>query len=115
MTSTLTFTESWLVVLGLAIGTFLIRYSFIGLFAKRDLPAWLEHGLKILVPGIFAAIVATGLFMHSGHFGGLSQWSRYAAALVAFAVALRTNGHILPTVLIGMLTLHAFLWIQKVL
>ena len=34
-------TQSWLVVLGLAAGTFLIRYSFIGLFANRDMPAWL--------------------------------------------------------------------------
>jgi branched-subunit amino acid transport protein len=38
MTS-LTALQSWSVVFGLAIGTFLIRYSFIGLFADRDMPA----------------------------------------------------------------------------
>ena len=38
--------QSWIVVIGLAVGTFLIRYSFIGLFAERDMPHWLERSLK---------------------------------------------------------------------
>ena len=37
--------ESWSVVAGLAVGTFLIRYSFIGLFAQRDMPSWLRDGI----------------------------------------------------------------------
>lgn len=104
----MSFLDSWLVVLGLALGTFLIRYSFIGLFANRDLPAWLAHGLKLIVPAIFAAIVATGLFISAGQFGGWALWPRYAAAVVAFAVALKTQGNILATVSVGMLALHAF-------
>lgn len=38
-------TQSWLIVLALAVGTFLIRYSFIGLFANRDMPPWLNRAL----------------------------------------------------------------------
>jgi branched-subunit amino acid transport protein len=100
--------ESWLIVLGLGIGTFLIRYSFMGLFASREMPSWLAHGLKLIVPAIFAAIVATGLFISAGEFGGLALWPRYAAAVIAFAVALKTQGNILATVSVGMLALHAF-------
>jgi branched-subunit amino acid transport protein len=99
--------ESWLIVLGLGIGTFLIRYSFIGLFANRDMPAWLSHGLKLIVPAIFAAIVFTGVFISAGQFGGWASWPRYAAALTAFVVALMTKGNILATVGVGMLALHA--------
>lgn len=99
--------ESWLVVLGLALGTFLIRYSFIGLFAQRDLPPWLENALKLMVPAIFAAIVFTGVAMVGGKVGGLDQWPKYAAALVALVVALATRGHTLWTVIAGMASLHA--------
>jgi branched-subunit amino acid transport protein len=100
--------ESWLVVLGLAVGTFLIRYSFIGLFANREMPQWLAHGLKLIVPAIFAAIVATGLFISAGQFGGWALWPRYAAAALAFAIAIKTKGNILATVGVGMLALHGF-------
>ena len=46
-------TQSWIVVLGLAVGTFLIRYSFIGLLADRAMPHWLDRALKLMVPAIF--------------------------------------------------------------
>jgi branched-subunit amino acid transport protein len=105
--------SSWWVVLALGIGTFLIRYSFIGLFAKRDMPQWLQHGLKLMVPAIFAAIVATGLFFQAGQLGGWQLWPRYGAALLAFAVAWQTKGHMVYTVASGMACLHALLWLQQ--
>ena len=107
-------TQSWLAVLGLAVGTFLIRYSFIGLFAKRDMPHWLHHALGLMVPAIFTAIVCSGVALVAvqvvgqvgGHtsmqLAGLAYWPRYAAALVALAVALRTQGNLLATVVAGM-------------
>jgi branched-subunit amino acid transport protein len=100
-------TESWLVVLGLALGTFLIRYSFIGLFAHREMPSWLDNALKLMVPAIFSAIVFTGVVMVDGKIGGLDHWPYYAAALVALVVALKTSGNMLLTVLAGMASLHA--------
>jgi branched-subunit amino acid transport protein len=103
--------QSWGIVLGLALGTFLIRYSFIGLFANRDIPPWLEHGLRFMVPAIFAAIVASGVVMSTGHVGGLAQWPRYAAALVALGFAIRFKGNIVWTVSSGMLALHGLPWL----
>jgi branched-subunit amino acid transport protein len=99
-------TQSWLVVLGLAVGTFLIRYSFIGLFANRDMPLWLLRALHLMVPAIFGAIVFSGVAMAGGQVAGLEQWPRYAAAAIAFAVALRTQGNLLLTVMAGMVALH---------
>ena len=84
--------ESWAVVLGLAVGTFLIRYSFIGLFADRDMPAWLDRALKLMVPGIFAAIVFSGVVMVGGEVAGWAYWPRYAAALLGFVAALLSHG-----------------------
>ncbi len=109
--------ESWAVVLALGLGTFLIRYSFIGLFAHRDMPPWLAHGLKLIVPAIFAAIVASGVAIVGGEFGGWasiqSLWPRYGAAAIALAVALRYRGNILITVATGMAALHALLALQR--
>jgi branched-subunit amino acid transport protein len=113
--SSLSAWESWGVVLALAVGTFLIRYSFIGLFANRDMPAWLAHGLKLIVPAIFAAIVASGLFISGGQFGGWALWPRYVAAAVALWVALRMQGNVLLTVISGMVSLHLLLWLQRAL
>ena len=82
-------TQSWIVVIGLAVGTFLIRFSFIGLFADRDMPAWLERSLKLMVPAIFAAIVFSALVMVGGEVAGFAHWPRYAAAAIALVGALR--------------------------
>ena len=99
-------TQSWLVVAGLAAGTFLIRYSFIGLFANRDMPLWLTGVLKLMVPAIFGAIVLSGVVMMGGQVAGLAQWPRYLAAAIAFAVAVKTRGNMSLTVIAGMAALH---------
>ena len=104
-------TQSWIVVLGLAVGTFLIRYSFIGLFAKRTMPPWLDRALKLMVPAIFAAIVFGGVVMVGGQVAGLSQWPRYAAALVALIAAVASRGSMLVTVTLGMTALHGLPWL----
>lgn len=107
--------QSWLLVFGLAIGTFLIRYSFIGLFANRDLPRWLERSLKLMVPAIFAAIVFSGVVMVGGQVAGLDKWPRYAAAVIALIAAIAARGNMLVTVVVGMATLHGLPWLVSVL
>ena len=103
--------ESWSLVIGLALGTFLIRYSFIGLFADRDMPAWLDRALKLMVPAIFAAIVFSGVAMVGGEIAGLVHWPRYAAAIAAVIAAALTRGHMLITLGVGMLALHGLPWL----
>ena len=103
--------QSWLLVIGLAIGTFLIRYSFIGLFANRDMPPWLDRALKLMVPAIFAAIVFSGVIMVGGQVAGPAQWPRYAAALIALVAAIAARGNMLVTVAVGMASLHGLPWL----
>jgi hypothetical protein len=42
-------------------------------------------------------------------------WPRYAAALIALAIAIRFKGNILITVSVGMAALHALLALQRAL
>ena len=109
--SSLTTLQSWSVVFGLAIGTFLIRYSFIGLFADRDMPVWLDRALKLMVPAIFAAIIFSGVFMVGGQLAGLDQWPRYVAAVIAFFAAVVSRGNMLVTLGVGMAVLHGLPWL----
>lgn len=111
MIAELSAAQSWIVVLGLAIGTFLIRYSFIGLLADRDMPKWLERALKLMVPAIFAAIVFSGVIMVGGQVAGPDHWPRYAAAGVALIAAIVARGNLLITVVVGMATLHGLPWL----
>lgn len=106
-------TQSWIVVLGLAVGTFLIRYSFIGLLADRAMPHWLDRALKLMVPAIFAAIVLGGVVMVGGQVADLAYWPRYAAAAVAFIVAVASRGSMLGTVAAGMAALHGLPWLLR--
>ncbi len=105
--------QSWAIVAAMAIGTFLIRYSFIGFFANRDIPPWLEHALKFMVPAIFAAIVCSGVVMVGGKIAGWAYWPRYVAALVGLGFALKTNGNIIWTVSSGMACLHGLTWLAS--
>ncbi len=105
--------QSWSVVLGLALGTFLIRYSFIGLFADKDLPAWLENALKLMVPAIFASIVFSSLVMVGGEVAGWAYWPRYAAASIGLVAAILSRGNMLVTVPVGMAALHGLPWLLR--
>ena len=59
-----------------------------------------------MVPAIFGAIVFSGVAIVGGQVAGLEHWPRYAAAAVAFGVAVRTQGNLLATVMAGMAALH---------
>ena len=95
----------------MGIGTFLIRYSFIGLFADKDMPIWLNRALKLMVPAIFAAIVFSSVAMVGGEVAGLNQWPRYAAAVMALVAAIATRGNMLVTLGVGMAALHGLPWL----
>lgn len=51
----------WTVILGLAAGTYLIRFSFLGLIGNRALPEWLLRHLRYtsvaVIPGLVAPLV----------------------------------------------------------
>ena len=88
-------------------------YSFIGLFADKDLPAWLENALKLMVLAIFASIVFSSVVMVGGEVAGLTYWPRYAAASIGLVAAILSRGNMLVTVLVGMAALHGLPWLLR--
>lgn len=56
-----TSTEIWIIIAGLGVGTFLIRFSFLGPLANWDLPEWalrlLRYTPVAVIPGLVAPLV----------------------------------------------------------
>jgi branched-subunit amino acid transport protein len=48
----------WLVVVVLGIGTYLIRFSFLGLLGNRPLPLWMVRALRYTAVAVLPALVA---------------------------------------------------------
>jgi branched-subunit amino acid transport protein len=89
--------EATLTILGMALGTFLIRFSMIALLS-RDLPPLLARWLRYIPIAIFTGLVVPGLLVPQGEMKvGPELWAGLAGMLVAH----RTR-QVLPVILAGM-------------
>ena len=104
-----TMTEIWIIILALGVGTFVIRFSFLGILGNRALPLWLLRHLRYTAVGILPAMV-TPLVLWPETTGGQMDPSRIAAASLALAVGLWTKNAIWAIV-VGMATLWGIGWL----
>jgi branched-subunit amino acid transport protein len=100
--------NGWLAIIGLAVGTFLIRYSFIGLLAGKKLPPRFERALQLAVPAIFAALVVPLILFQGNQLNLSMRWPHAVSALLTGIYAWWRGGMLL-SLLIGMASLHALL------
>ncbi|HDI60598.1 MAG TPA: AzlD domain-containing protein [Desulfobacteraceae bacterium] len=85
--------------------TYLFRYSMIGIFANRNLPAWLRKLCRYIAPASFAALTANALFVHGDKVALSLDAPKPWAALIAVIVAWRT-GNVCATIGVGMAALY---------
>ncbi|MGR3757847.1 MAG: AzlD domain-containing protein [Tranquillimonas sp.] len=97
-------TAFWTLTVLLGLGTFLIRFSFLGFLGGRRLPDWLMLHLRYVAVAVFPALV-TPLVLWPPATGGVPDPARLIAALAAFAAGLRYS--VLGAILAGMATLYA--------
>lgn len=99
----------WLVIALLGAGTFLIRFSFLGLIGGRKLPEWILRHLRYtpvaVLPGIAAPLV-----LWPEATGGTADPARLAAGLVTLAVGWAARS-VLGAILAGGATLYLGLWL----
>ena len=100
----------WLVMLGVGIGTYLIRFSFIGLVGDRRFPEWAMRLLRYVPVAVMPAI-AVPLVVWPAATGGTPDPARMVAALVALAVG-AWRREPLAAILAGMATLYLGFWLQ---
>lgn len=94
----------WTLTLCLGLGTFLIRFSFLGLMGGKDLPRWMLIHLKYVGTAVFPALV-TPLVLWPDATGGETDPNRLIAAAAAFVVGFRIS--VVWAIIAGMGTLYA--------
>jgi branched-subunit amino acid transport protein len=101
--------EIWAVIVLLGIGSYALRFVFVGLVGGRPIPAWLLRHLRYTAVGILPALVAP-LVVWPEATGGTLDGPRQAAALVVLAVGYVTHNMILA-IIAGGVTLYGGLLI----
>lgn len=93
----------WLIILSLGIGTFLIRWSFLGALGDRELPIWVLRMLRYTPVAVLPALSAP-LVVWPAATGGQLDPARMTAAIATLIVGLVTRNVIL-SILAGAATL----------
>ncbi|MBT3206070.1 MAG: AzlD domain-containing protein [Gammaproteobacteria bacterium] len=75
----------WIVIIGLGIGTFIIRYSFIGIIGDKELPEWLVRHLRYVPVAVLPGLVAP-LVVWPAATNGDADPARLTAATVALFI-----------------------------
>lgn len=95
----------WAVIVALGIGTWLIRFSFLGLIGNRPLPEWVLRHLRYTPVAVIPALVAP-LIVWPPATGGSPDPARLIAAGATIAVGMVTKS-VLGAIVAGMGTLYA--------
>jgi branched-subunit amino acid transport protein len=91
----------WLVLLLGGLLTFGMRFIFVYLLGRFEVPETMRRALRFVPPAVLTAIIAPELLLRSGQLD--LSWTnfRLLAGVTAVLVAWRTN-NILLTILVGM-------------
>lgn len=99
----------WIVIIGMAVGSFALRFVFIGLVGDRPLPPWLLRHLRYTAVAILPALVAP-LVVWPAATGGQLDTPRLLAASVTIIVGLATR-NVVAAMLAGAGTLYGLLYL----
>jgi branched-subunit amino acid transport protein len=97
----------WLIMLLGGLVTFGMRFSFVYLLGRFEIPETMRRALHYVPPAVLTAILVPELFMQDNHLALSFGNTRLLAGLVAIAVAAWTKNSLL-TILAGMAALLLF-------
>ena len=83
-------TALWTVIILLGLGSFGLRFVFLGLVGNRPMPEWLLRHLRYTAVAVIPALVAPLVLWPAAN-GGQPDPLRLAAALLALAAGLLTK------------------------
>lgn len=101
--------ETWVVIILLGLGTFVLRFSFLGMIGGRPMPEWVLRHLRYTPVAVLPALVAPAVVWPAAT-GGETDPARLLAAVATVAVGLATR-NALWSILGGAVTLYGALWL----
>jgi len=101
--------QIWTVIALLGVGTYLVRFSFLGLIGAQRLPDWVMRHLRYTAVAVLPGLVAP-LVLWPAATDGQVDPARLAAAIVTLAVGLALRNVILA-IGAGAITLYGLLWL----
>ena len=99
----------WLIIILLGIGTYLLRWSFLGALGNRELPGWVMRMLRYTPVSVLPALVAP-LVVWPAATNGETDPSRIAAAAATVAVGVMTK-NVMLSIAAGAITLFGMLYV----
>lgn len=105
--------EIWGIIAVLAVGTFLIRFSFLGLIGDRPMPPIILRLLRFTPVAVLPGMVAP-LVLWPAATGGQPDLVRMIAAIATLAIGLWTR-NVLWGIIGGAITLYAGLGVTALL
>ena len=99
----------WIVILGLGVGSYLLRFLFLGVIGNRTIPPWILRHLRYTAVAIIPALVAP-MVLWPAATQGQTDPARLAAAAATLAAGLLTRS-VLVAVLTGGGVLYLLLYV----
>jgi branched-subunit amino acid transport protein len=97
----------WITMLGVGLGSYLMRFFFMGFIGDRPLPPWLLRHLRYTGVAILPALTAP-LILWPAATDGAPDPARMSAALMTLVIGVWTR-NVLIAILAGGITLYAML------
>ncbi|WP_288938286.1 AzlD domain-containing protein [uncultured Roseovarius sp.] len=101
--------ELWLLMILLGLGSFTLRFAFLGLIGDRPLPPWILRHLRYTAVAVLPGLVAP-LVVWPEATGGVPDAPRMAAALVTIIAGIATRNMLLA-IFLGASTLYGGLYL----
>lgn len=101
--------RTWFIIVALGVGTYLMRWSFLGVLGRRQLPDWAQRHLRFTTVAVLPALIAPGVIWPQAT-GGHPDPARLLAALATVAAGIVTRS-VLMAIVAGMATLYLALWL----
>ncbi|SDW28183.1 AzlD domain-containing protein [Roseicitreum antarcticum] len=95
----------WLIIVGLGIGTFVLRFSFLGLIGDRPIPAWVLRHLRYTAVAVMPGLIAP-LILFPAATDGAADPVRLSASVATVALGLWSK-NVLVAIFGGAATLFA--------